>query len=62
MICDRGTFGVFHHHSIQSIFNGSNTFRTMKISSRQAKFELMSVNRSARSGGIIEIYFRFSST
>ena len=32
----------------------------MKISSRQGTFELMSVNHSARSGGIIGIYFRFS--
>ena len=41
-------------------FNGSNTFGTMKISSRQGKFDLMSVNHSARSGGIIGIHFRFS--
>ena len=33
-----------------------------EISSRQGKFELMSVNHSTRSGGIIGIYFRFSLT
>ena len=48
--------------SIQSNFNGSNTSVTMKISSRQGLFELMSVNPCARSGGIIGIYFRFSLT
>ena len=47
---------------IQSNFNGSNTFGTMKISSRQRYLELMSVNHSARSGGILRIYFRFSLT
>ena len=47
---------------IQSNFNGSNTFGTMKIYSRQGQFELMSVNHIARSGGIIGISFRFSST
>ena len=42
--------------------NGSNNFGTMKIRSRQGYFELMSVNHSARSGGIIVIYFRVSLT
>ena len=46
---------------LQSNFNGSNTFGTMKVCSRQGKFELMSVNHSARSGGIIGISLRFSS-
>ena len=45
---------------IQSNFNGSNIFGTMKISSRQGLFELMSVNHSARSGGILWLYFLFS--
>ena len=45
-----------------SNFNGSNTFGTMKICSRQGQFELMSVDNYARSGGIIEISFRFSIT
>ena len=44
----------------QSNFNGSNTFGTMKISSRQGLFEPMRVDYSARSGGIIGIIFRFS--
>ena len=43
-------------------FSGSNTFGTMKIYSRQGWFELMCVNQSARSGGIIRIYFRFALT
>ena len=47
---------------IQSNFNGSNTFRTMKISSRQGKFEPVRVDYSARSGRIIGIIFRFSLT
>ena len=42
---------------LQSNFNGSNTFRTMKISSRQGKFEPMKVACSARSGGNIGIIF-----
>ena len=33
---------------IQPWFNGTNTFGTMKLCSRQGKFELMSVNHSAR--------------
>ena len=37
-------------------------FGTMKICSRHWKLELMSVNHSARSGGIIEISSRFSLT
>ena len=41
---------------IQSNFNGSNTFWSMKISSRQGQFEPMSVIHTAISGGIIGIY------
>ena len=48
--------------NIQQNFNGSNSFGTMKIRSREGKFELMSVNHSARSGGIKGISFRFSLT
>ena len=44
---------------IQSNFNDSNTFGTMKISSRQGKFEPMRVGNSARSGGIIRISLIF---
>ena len=33
---------------IQSNFNGSNTFGTMKISSRLGEFEPMRVDKSAR--------------
>ena len=47
---------------MQSNFNGSNTFGARKICSRQGYFELVSVNHSARTGGKIEIYFRFSLT
>ena len=47
---------------LQSNFKGSNTFGAMKICTRQGQFKLISVNYSARSGGIIEISFRFSST
>ena len=43
-------------------FNGSNNFGTMKICLRLGWFELMSVNHSARSGGITVIYFQFSIT
>ena len=42
-------------HIIQSNFNGSNTFGTMKISLRQGQFEPVRVDESARSGGIIRI-------
>ena len=47
---------------VQSNFNGLNTFGTMKISSRQEKFEPMRVVYSTRSGGTIGIIFRFSLT
>ena len=52
-------------HAIQSSVTvklQSNTFGTMKISSRQGSFEPMSVNHCARSEGIIGISFRFSLT
>ena len=52
-------FIFFLNTIIQSNFNGSNTFWTMKISSRQGLFELIRVDYSARSGGIIGIIFRF---
>ena len=44
---------------LQSNFNGSNTFGTMKISSRQGLFEPMRVDKSARSEGIIRISMIF---
>ena len=43
--------------TIQKNFNGFNG--TMKICSRQGQFELMSVNLSTRSGGIMGISFDF---
>ena len=46
---------------IQSNFNGSNTFGTMKIWSRQGWFEPLRVYYRVRSGGIIRISFRLSS-
>ena len=42
--------------------NRSITFGTTKICSRQGWFELMGVNHSVRSGGIIGVYFRFFNT
>ena len=45
--------------NIQSNFNGSNTFGTMKISSTQGYFEPMRVDNSARSGGITRISLIF---
>ena len=44
---------------IQPNFNGSNTFETIKRCSTQGLFELMSVNYSARTGGIKGISFEF---
>ena len=52
----------FKETLVQSNFSGSNTFGTRKICLRQGEFELMSVNHSARSRGIIGISFRFSLT
>ena len=55
--------------SLQSNFNGSNTFGTMKISSRQEWFEPMRVDNSGRSGDLtaislifytMKVYFVFS--
>ena len=40
---------------IQSKFNGSNTFWTMRMRSRQGQFEPLGVYYRARSGGKIEI-------
>ena len=45
---------------IQSNFSGSNTFGTMKISSRPREFEPLRVDYSARPGGLIGISFWFS--
>ena len=47
---------------IQSNFKGSNTFGTTKICSRQGLFEPLRIYYRARSGGIIWLLFRFSST
>ena len=47
---------------IMSNFNGSNTFGTMKISSRQGLFEPVRVFYRARSEGIIGVSLRFSSS
>ena len=44
---------------LQSNFNGSNTFGTMTISSRQGLFEPLRVYYRARSGGIIGVSLRF---
>ena len=46
-------------NQLQSNFSGSNTVGTMKMCSSQGKLELTSVNHSARSGGIIGIFFDF---
>ena len=49
---------------LQSNFNGSNTFRTMKISSRQGLFELVRVDYSdysGRSGGFNGVLLDFLS-
>ena len=48
-----------HSDKLQWNFNGSNTFGTMKMCSRQGKFELMSVNHSARPEGVIGFFFDF---
>ena len=50
-------FGFLVLLNVQSNFNGSNSFGTMQISSRQGKFEPMWVDYSARSGGLIGISF-----
>ena len=41
-----------NNRNIQSNFNGSNTFGTMKICSRQGEFEPLRIFYRARSGGI----------
>ena len=55
-----GTSEMLICSDIQSNFNDSNTLGTMKICLRQKKFELMSVNRSAKTGGKVDISLRFS--
>ena len=47
--------GTLRQKKVQLNFNGSNTFGTMKIISRQGQFELIGVYKSARSGGIIKL-------
>ena len=54
-----GDLKVWQPSSVQSNFNGSNTFGTMKISSRQGEFDPMRVHNSARSGGIIRSSLSF---
>ena len=44
---------------VQSNFNGSNTFGTMEISSRQGLFESLRVYYRARPGGIIGVSIFF---
>ena len=44
---------------VQSNFSGSNTLGTIKISSRQGKFEPKRVDNNARSVGIIRISLIF---
>ena len=46
-------------YNIQSNFNGSNTFGTRKISSRQGELEPMRVDYSAMSGGFIGTFYIF---
>ena len=46
--------------NIQSNFNCSNTFGTMKISSRLGYFEPVRVDKSVRSEGLIGVSFPFS--
>ena len=46
-------------YHIQSNFNGSNTFGTMKISSRPGLFEPLRAYYRARPGGIIGYLFDF---
>ena len=56
---DTGQSNKQMNTNVQSNFNGSNTFGTMKINSRQEWFEPMRVDYSARSGGIIRIFSIF---
>ena len=44
---------------IQSNFDGSNTFGTMQLSSRQGQFEPIRVDHSARSGDLIRVSLIF---
>ena len=52
--CRRSSFLLSH---LQPNFNGSNTFGTMKICSRQ--FGLVSVNHRIRTEGKVEVSFLF---
>ena len=62
-MCDRASIVVISILCLRAVlavqynFNGSNTFGTMKICSRQRLFELLSVNHTAESGGIIDLSF-----
>ena len=58
--CLMSCYSALQLYFVQSYFNGSNTFWTMKISSRQGQFEPMRVDYSARSGSLIGLSFRFS--
>ena len=51
----KGQVAIGEYDELQSNFNGSNSFGTMKICSRQGYFEPMRVDYRARSGGIIGI-------
>ena len=48
-------YRMFVGSYIQSNFNGSNTFGTLKISPRQRWFEPVRIDNSARSGDKIRI-------
>ena len=52
-------YDLFHSTHVQSNSNGSNTFGSMKISSRQGKFEPVRDDNSARSRGIIRMSLIF---
>ena len=54
-----GLFVSKYSSEIQSNFNGLNTFRTMKISSRQGEFEPIRIDYSVMSRDIIRISFIF---
>ena len=59
---DKSCISALNVEYIQSNFNSSNTYGTMKISLRQGLFEAVRVDFSTRSGGKIGISFRFSLT
>ena len=60
--CKTSESVLLPERAIASTVNGSNTFGTIKICSRQREFEQMNVNQTARSGGIIGISLRLSYT